>query len=380
VAVVTASSRACGPLSSCTYRRAIFSRLLLTLLLLPFASCRKKESTPPDVHAITAQLVQSARKATGDAAEIRVFPARALIRAGGQEELSPERLFIRLTDSSGLAALENDWQNLGRSQGLDLKRVIVDSRLVRYEYRFDGRITHSMQVLLPGARRGERGSLPPGPRLALVIDDLGYELPSAERLFALPFRMTAAVLPNHPLSARLAERASQRGFEVLLHFPMESAGGEEKAEGAELRTGMTPQETSRMLEEMLASVPHAAGVSNHQGSRATADPALMRTLVAALRARRLFLVDSRTSPDSVAYNTARAAGLPATYRTVFLDDVAAPGAIAAQLALAERQAREHGWALAIGHPYRVTLDVLEEALPGIEARGVRLVYASEVVE
>lgn len=224
------------------------------------------------------------------------------------------------------------------------------------------------------------GVLSPGPRLALIIDDLGYELPSAERLFALPFRITAAVLPNHPLSAQLAERANQRGFQVLLHLPMESAGGNEKAESSELRPGMTLQEISRALDEMLASVPHAAGINNHQGSRATADPALMRSLVAALRARHLFLVDSRTSSDSVAYNAARAASLPAAYRTIFLDDVAAPAAIATQLALAERQARERGWALVIGHPYRATLDVLAEALPGIEARGVRLVYASEVVE
>lgn len=227
---------------------------------------------------------------------------------------------------------------------------------------------------------GATGVSLPGPRLAVIIDDLGYELSSSERFFALPFRMTAAVLPNHPFSAQVAERASQRGFQVLLHLPMESAGGDEKAEAFELRSGMTPQEIARTLDEMLASVPHAAGVNNHQGSRATADAALMRSLVAALRSRHLFLVDSRTSSDSVAYNSARAAGLPAAYRTIFLDDVAAPAAIAAQLALAERQARERGWALAIGHPYRATLDVLTESLPGIEARGVRLVYASEVVE
>ncbi len=220
----------------------------------------------------------------------------------------------------------------------------------------------------------------PGPRLAVIIDDLGYELASSERLFALPFHMTAAVLPNHPFSAQVAERANQRGFQVILHLPMESAAGDEKAEASELRAGMTPQEISRTLDEMLAGVPHAAGVNNHQGSRATADAALMRSLVAALRSRHLFLVDSRTSSDSVAYNSARAAGLAAANRTIFLDDVAAPAAIAAQLALAERQARERGWALAIGHPYRATLDVLTESLPGIEARDVRLVYACEVVE
>ncbi len=39
-----------------------------------------------------------------------------------------------------------------------------------------------------------------------------------------------------------------------------------------------------------------------------------------------------------------------------------------------------GWAVAIGHPYSVTLDVLADALPEIEARGVRLVFASDIAQ
>ena len=53
---------------------------------------------------------------------------------------------------------------------------------------------------------------------------------------------------------------------------------------------------------MLETVPHAAGVNNHQGSRATADAALMAELMPALRQRGLFFIDSRTTAATVAHD------------------------------------------------------------------------------
>lgn len=217
-------------------------------------------------------------------------------------------------------------------------------------------------------------------RLAVVIDDFGYEIPAAERALALPFPLTLAVLPHLPHSSDIAAKAVARGFQVLLHVPMESEIADSPAEAIELRSGMNATETSRLLDAMLATVPGAVGANNHQGSRATADPALMRSFVAALATRHLFLIDSRTGPNSVAYATAHAMGLPAASRTEFLDDEQEAGAILRQLERAERRAREQGWALAIGHPYRVTLDVLTDALPDLEVRGIRLVYASDVLQ
>jgi polysaccharide deacetylase 2 family uncharacterized protein YibQ len=260
--------------------------------------------------------------------------------------------------------------------------------LVRFLCRLQGRPTHSLQVLLASdATRAEesgavetRGSAQNGPRLAIIIDDLGYDVPSAERLLALPFPLTLAVLPHLPHSSQVAARAQRHGFEVLLHLPMESEYAHSPAEVIELRSGLKARETARVLDDMLATVPGAVGVNNHQGSRGTADRELMRNLVAALAARHLFLIDSRTSISSVAFEAAHSAGVPAAYRTEFLDDVQEPAAILGQLEQAERRAKEQGWAVAIGHPYRVTADVLSDALPDLEIRGVKLVRASEIVQ
>src|SRR5208282_1478251 len=214
---------------------------------------------------------------------------------------------------------------------------------------------------------------------AIIVDDLGYDPAAARAVFALPSKVSVAVLPNLPESPAIAEEAHRRGIEVLLHLPMESLGGEDAAEKIELHVGEPAAEVSRVVDQMLLTVPHAVGVNNHQGSRATADPALMAALATALRARGLFFIDSRTSAATRALYAARRAGVPAAARNVFLDDDEQAGAVRRQLERAEHLAREQGLCVAIGHPHGVTLDVLAEALPEVEARGVRLVSASEII-
>ncbi|HWX39337.1 MAG TPA: divergent polysaccharide deacetylase family protein, partial [Candidatus Sulfotelmatobacter sp.] len=129
---------------------------------------------------------------------------------------------------------------------------------------------------------------------------------------------------------------------------------------------------------MLDTVPYAAGVNNHEGSLGTADQQLMDELMPLLRRHNLFFVDSRTTAATVAETTARAAGVPAARRNVFLDDEQSVPAIRKQFELAIRDAREKGLALAIGHPHPETLEVLSEMLPEAERKKVQLVFASDL--
>lgn len=165
----------------------------------------------------------------------------------------------------------------------------------------------------------------------------------------------------------------------MLHLPMEFEGNAAKPEAVELRVGMGAGEVDRLLGQMLEAVPHAAGINNHEGSRATTDPALMADVMAVLRERNLFFIDSRTTAATVAYDAARQAGVRAASRNVFLDDIETREAILRQIELAERDAAKEGSAIAIGHPHPVTIAALEQALPQLKARGVRLVFASALV-
>jgi polysaccharide deacetylase 2 family uncharacterized protein YibQ len=142
---------------------------------------------------------------------------------------------------------------------------------------------------------------------------------------------------------------------------------------------MNQQQVASALDAMLETVPHAAGVNNHQGSRATADPALMQALMPALRERGLFFIDSRTTAATVAYDAAESAGVRSASRKVFLDDTATREAVLAQLDLAARDALRDGSAIAIGHPHPATIVALAEGVPGLESKGIRLVFASDLV-
>jgi len=105
----------------------------------------------------------------------------------------------------------------------------------------------------------------------------------------------------------------------------------------------------------------------------------MRVVAGVLSDRGLFFLDSRTTDATVAERTAEEASVPAVSRRVFLDDVETEEAVSRQLAELVRRAQEEGSAVAIGHPYPATLTVLEREMPGLAARGVRLVRVGELV-
>jgi len=218
-----------------------------------------------------------------------------------------------------------------------------------------------------------------GPRLAIVLDDLGSDSGAAEAIFALREPLTLSVLPFHAHSTEIAEEAKSRGYEVMLHLPMQAVGNE-LPEAQQLYSGMSDDELRRSVENMLKSVPTAIGVNNHEGSLATTDEKLMMELMALLKQRGFFFIDSRTTAATVAFDSAGKAGVRRGFRNVpFLDDVQQVPAIEKQFELAIHGAKEKGAAIAIGHPHPETLQALKEILPRAEARGVHLVFVSELV-
>ena len=360
-----------------------FLLLPLAVALFPLAGCRKQLLTPAEIRSITREFVSAARNTTSGKAQIGIWPENQPQPAGGRSsrgpgEISADSIYITLapgrSGQAELEALRNEFDRVAGRHGLKRRDVQAVRGLVRFDYRRGDLRTHEIHIFTAMA-----GGRAPSARLAIILDDLGYDRGAAAAVFALPYALTLAVLPNLLHSADVAEEADRRGYQVLLHLPMESANGGAKPEAIELRRGMQPDEVTRLLAEMLKTVPHAVGVNNHQGSLATADGPLMAAVMAALRERQLFFIDSRTTTATVAYDAAVEARVPAASRKVFLDDIPAREAILRQLALAARHARQQGSAIAIGHPYPATLQALEEYLPQLEAQGIALVFASELV-
>ena len=216
-------------------------------------------------------------------------------------------------------------------------------------------------------------------RAAIVIDDLGQNFKAARELLAVPYPLTFSVLPNLPASRETALAANRAGREVMLHLPMEPLAPQlSPGEGA-IRVGMRGAEVERVIETDLASVPYAAGVNNHMGSRATSDPALMAAVMKDLAPRHLYFIDSRTAASTVALEAARRAGIPSFYRSVFLDDTSTVEYTLGQMGRFREAIEEHGEALAIGHPHATTIRALEESLPQLERHDIEVVPASRLV-
>jgi polysaccharide deacetylase 2 family uncharacterized protein YibQ len=217
------------------------------------------------------------------------------------------------------------------------------------------------------------------PVIAIIMDDMGNQLPDGQRAVALPGAMTYAFLPHTPYAGRLAELAHAQDKEVMLHLPMDANKGNPLGPGG-LTQQMTSIQVKSTLAESLQAVPHAVGVNNHMGSLLTQDQEAMGRLMQGLQEHgNLYFIDSRTSVMTVAERIAREHGLPANSRDVFLDHVREPEAIRAEFQRLIRIALNHGRAVAIGHPHPETLQVLTEELARLDEYGVRLVFVSQLI-
>lgn len=232
-------------------------------------------------------------------------------------------------------------------------------------------VTTDVYVLVPEAATR--------PRIAIVIDDVGWDPQAIAPLFALEVPLSLAILPETPYRAAIAQAARQRGWDVLLHLPMEPAASTVPPGKYALFSHMSAAELTAQLEAALRALPAAVGVNNHMGSRFTENREAMRTVLQQLKRRRLFFLDSRTSPHSQAYRLARELGVPTAQRHVFLDAEAEEGKIRQQLERLLHLARRHGSAIGIGHPYPETVAVLRQMVPQLRQAAVEFVPVSHLV-
>jgi polysaccharide deacetylase 2 family uncharacterized protein YibQ len=215
-------------------------------------------------------------------------------------------------------------------------------------------------------------------RCAIIVDDMGQSLQTAQILGGIDADLTFAVLPDSPDSRPVAEYLHARGREILLHLPMQG-NGKDPGPGAILE-GMSPRQVSAVLEEDLKRIPYFSGVNNHMGSVITADPRDMSLVFRELKDRKLFFVDSRTTNKSVCEPLAKDFKVPFIARDVFLDNEQNAAYITGQLQKLANMALKHSAAVAICHPHPETIAVLLREVPGLKKLGVEVVQVSSLLE
>ena len=223
-------------------------------------------------------------------------------------------------------------------------------------------------------------ALADAPRVAIIIDDLGYHLANGKRAIGLPGPVAMSVLPSAPRAETLAREAHANGKEVLLHLPLQAYDDDARAEPAEIDIDMSQARVSDTFQQALDAVPHVVGINSHRGSLITRHPGHMAWLMQEIAKReQLFFVDSYTTRHSVAMQIAEETGVDAARRDVFLDPDPTPEAVAREFERLKRLARKRGAAIGIGHPFPATLELLERELPRLAEEGIELVTISELL-
>lgn len=215
--------------------------------------------------------------------------------------------------------------------------------------------------------------------MAIIIDDFGYIREPIAAYANMGRPITFAVLPYRQYSTEAASAALSAGHLVMLHLPLEPLSATEETEPTVITVNMTEAEIKQTVEKAIASIPGLKGVNNHQGSKATADRQVMTTVLGVIKAHNLFFIDSRTSAKTVAAEVSRQLGLRTGENELFLDNSSDIELIKKQLRTAIAMARRNGSVTVIGHARPNSVIAVREMIPEIEAAGVRLVYADQLI-
>ncbi|MBU2512491.1 divergent polysaccharide deacetylase family protein [bacterium] len=216
--------------------------------------------------------------------------------------------------------------------------------------------------------------------LIIIIDDLGSNMEILNNLIALDFEITYSILPQLPHSIETAELVNKAGHDIMLHLPMQPKDWPRfnPGVGALLITDDTNTIKEKM-EQNLRSVPYAVGINNHMGSAYTQHAEGLDVLMEILKNHNLFFLDSKTAPGNIAKKSAKQNNVTYLSRNIFLDNIQKEYYVKNQLQKAVNLSKKWGKAIAIGHPYQITCQVLARQLPLLADEGVKVIRVSDVI-
>ncbi len=222
-----------------------------------------------------------------------------------------------------------------------------------------------------------------GGKLAIIIDDFGSGRDGVKEMMSLNRHITFAVMPFLDYSHSDAEKAHEKGYEVIVHLPLEAYHGKMSWLGPEpILSGMDSDTVKDIAERSFDDIPYAVGANIHMGSKASGNEDIAQVILGVVREREMYFVDSKTAYHPVCRKVASEMGVVCFERDVFLDGQQPKGFVKKRLAEAGEIALKKGNAVAIGHVGveggKVTAAAISEMLPEFDEKGIRLVFISEL--
>ncbi|MFY4844455.1 divergent polysaccharide deacetylase family protein [Aliarcobacter butzleri] len=197
------------------------------------------------------------------------------------------------------------------------------------------------------------------PKIAIIIDDVVSDSQKS-KISNIGYPITMAFLPptnTHKDSAKIAQNVPF----YMIHFPLQASSAFKGEEINTLKITDSYETIENRVKQLRSWYPNAKYTNNHTGSVFTENDEAMDKLFKALVKYNFIFVDSKTSAKSVGQKYANKYNLPYISRNIFLDNEKSYEYIKAQLIKTVELAKKHGYAVAIGHPYDITLKVLKES-------------------
>ena len=186
------------------------------------------------------------------------------------------------------------------------------------------------------------------------------------------------------MSKVIAEEAFNKGYEVFLHIPMEPEKGSPHWLG---KGAITANLSMNKIREThisdLKSVPHTVGINNHMGSKITKREDIMKQVLQLAKERRLVVLDSRTTEDTVIPKLAKELNIKYVERNVFLDNINSIDHVKKQIRSLANTSLEKGFAVGIGHVGVGRLPTargIKEMVPWLEDQGIELVFVTNLLQ
>ena len=221
------------------------------------------------------------------------------------------------------------------------------------------------------------------PKIVVVMSGLGLSETATETAIErLPSAVTLSFTPYGNDFDRWLAEARSNGHEVMIDLPMEPASFPSNDPGPRaLITSLSAEENLARLTWILARGSDFIGVTGVMGSRFSASREEMLPILKTLKDRGLIYLDNRSTELSVTAALAAEIDLPWALNNRTIDEShASRVVIDARLAQIERVALTDGFAVAIAHPFPLTLERLAAWSETLDQRGFALVPISTVVD
>jgi len=228
--------------------------------------------------------------------------------------------------------------------------------------------TNSTEILTPIAKIKTKK-----PKLAIIIDDVAFKN-EVKLIKQIPFKITPSFFPvtkHHPFTPFYAKE-----FPVyMVHVPME-AMNYPHPEPNTMNVNWSFLQIKNRIERIKKEFPKVYFINNHTGSKFTSNYSAMKKLFKVLKEENLAFVDSKTTPYSKAVAVDKIYNIPLLSRNIFLDNELNKKYIRNQLKKAVKLAKKRGFAIAIGHPHKITLITIKNSADIL--KNVEVVYINEL--